>query len=99
MSIVPQLKILCKSNHTCVVDVSLHRAVLFAMKTKITTNIAEAMRCFSIVSLKKQRLESPYTASELSVSTFSLEDSATTALNLSRPSASPEVGVSHVLFF
>ena len=38
-----------------------------AMKTKITTNIAEAMRCFSIVSSKKQRLESPYTASELSL--------------------------------
>ena len=72
-----------------------------AMKTKITTNIAEAMRCFSIVSSKKQRLESPYTALELSVSIcpLSLEDSATTALNLSRPSASPEVGVSHVLFF
>ena len=38
-----------------------------AMKTKITTNIAEAMRCFSIVSSKKQRLESPYAASELSL--------------------------------
>ena len=46
-------------------------------------------------------MESPYTASERSVSTLSassLEDSATTALNLSRPSASPEVGVSHVFF-
>ena len=70
-----------------------------AMKIKITTNIAEAMRCFSYSFFKETKMESPYTASELSLSnlsTSSLEDSAATALNLSRPSASSEVGVSHV---